>query len=75
MCCIVGRFPLGLFAVGLESNSLARECALNKNHFAGAAILVGEMPHAARFHVEGLDVEQTVMHRFNGEKRRLIQRL
>jgi hypothetical protein len=33
------------------------------------------MPHATRFHVEGLDVEQTVMHRFNREEQGLIKRL
>jgi hypothetical protein len=71
----ISRFPLGLSAVGLEADSLTGKRAVDKNYFSGTAVLVGEMAHATRFHVKGLDVEQAVVHKLNGEKRGLIQRL
>ena len=71
----VGRFPLGLPAKGFEADPFTGQGTFDKNHFTGTAILVREMSHATRFHVEGLNVEQTVMHRFNREKQGLIKRL
>jgi hypothetical protein len=45
-------FPFGLTPIRLESHALASQCTFDKNDFACAAILIGEVTDATRFHIE-----------------------
>jgi len=64
------RFPLRFLAKRLKGNALAGQRPFDENDFALAAVFVLQMADATRFHVQGHDVDDVLLHDNLGARQR-----
>jgi hypothetical protein len=63
-----GSLPFGLPAKRLETDTLPRQRAFDKNDFARSAVFILQMTDTAAFHVERFDIDYVLLHRERDEQ-------